>query len=216
MSMGPRIEVLPFYRVSTRSSVPGFKGFGGRTVDVDTSRARGLSLWLVPDGAVGARLGALIAGTAARLGTEPFAPHLTLLPGIDGPEDDVLETARRVASGLRPLRLSLRSVDGREEPFRCVIALAVADAPLRAAHAAAARAFGRLPDPAFLPHLSLVYGTLAPEVKRALATELTVATAVSFEVARLHAWRTHGPVGEWHELGSFPFAGGGEPQAIAR
>jgi hypothetical protein len=180
-------------------------------VGVDTSRARGLSLWLMPDGVVGARLAALIAGTAARLGTEPFAPHLTLLPGIDGPEDEVLQTARRVASGLRPLRVSLRSVEGRDEHFRCVIALAVADAPLRAAHVAAARAFGREPDPAFLPHLSLVYGTLAPEVKRALAKKLTVAATVSFEVARLHAWRTHGPVGEWRELGSFPFGDGGEP-----
>jgi hypothetical protein len=172
---------------------------------MDARRARGISLWLMPEGAVGARLAALIAGTAARLGTEPFAPHLTLLPGIDGPEDEVLETTRRVASGLRPLRVSLPSVEGRDEHFRCVIALAVADAPLRAAHAAAARAFDRPADPAFLPHLSLVYGTLAPDVKKALVAELTLATAVTFEVARLHAWRTDGSVGDWRELGSFPF-----------
>jgi hypothetical protein len=177
---------------------------------VDTTRARGLSLWLMPDGAVGARLGALIAATAARLGTEPFAPHVTLLPGIDGPEEVVLETARHVAAGLGPLRLSLRSVGGRDEHFRCVIALAVGGAPLRAAHAAAARAFGRPPDPAFLPHLSLVYGTLPPDVKSALIAELAAAVAVTFEAARLHAWRTHGPVGVWRELGSFPFGGRGD------
>jgi hypothetical protein len=174
------------------------------------SQARGRSLWLMPDGAAGARLAALIASTAARLGTEPFAPHVTLLPGIDGLEDEVLETTRRVASGLRPLRVSLRSVEGRDEHFRCVIALAVADAPLRAAHAAAARAFGREPDPAFLPHLSLVYGTLTPEVKGALIAELAPAVAGTFELARLHAWRTHGPAGDWRDLGAFSFEGGDE------
>ena len=48
------------------------------------ARARGLSLWLMPEGAEGRRLAELIEGFAARLGTRPFPPHLTLLPGIEG------------------------------------------------------------------------------------------------------------------------------------
>ena len=178
---------------------------------MDTRRARGVSLWLMPDGAAGERLGALIRDLAVRLGTVPFAPHLTLLPGIEGREDDVLGTAGRLASGLRPLRLSLRSLEGRDEHFRCLIVLAEADEPLRATHAAAARAFGREPDPAFLPHLSLVYGTLAAERKAALATELAADVAVSFEAARLHVWRTEGPAADWREIGALRLGGGGRP-----
>lgn len=171
-------------------------------------RARGVSLWLMPEGAARDRLAAVIARLAARLTTRPFAPHVTLLAGLEGPEERLLAAAASVAASVRPFRVRLVAVEGRDEPFRCLFARAVADESLRAAHAAAARAFDREPDPAFLPHLSLVYGTLARETKRALATELASAVAVSFEAARLRAWRTEGPVRDWRELGAFRLGGG--------
>jgi 2'-5' RNA ligase len=178
---------------------------------MEKGRARGVSLWLMPAGAARQRLAALVESLAARLGTEPFAPHLTLLPAIEGAPDAVLTTARGLAARLQPLTVRLESVEGREDHFRCVIALAASDEPLRAAHAAAARAFGREPDPSFLPHLSLVYGSLAPETKRALATEAAPVAAISFEAKHLHVWRTEGPVGDWREIGAFPFGPGAWP-----
>jgi 2'-5' RNA ligase len=177
---------------------------------MDTGRARGVSLWLMPGEAARPRLAALIEGLAARLGTDPFPPHVTLLPGIEGlAPNTVLTAARPLAAGLHPLTVRLVSVEGRDEHFRCLIALAAFDETLRAAHAAAARAFGRQPDAAFLPHLSLVYGSLTAETKQALAADLAPATAVAFDAARLHVWRTDGPVAAWSEIGSFPFEGRG-------
>jgi 2'-5' RNA ligase len=182
---------------------------GGAQVE---ARARGISLWLMPRDPARAGLAALIEHLAARLGTRPFAPHLTLLPEIDGQaEDTVLATARSLASLLRPLTIRLESVAGREEPFRCLIALAAADGPLRAAHEAAARAFGRPPDPAFLPHVSLVYGSIAPDTKRLLIGEVASSAALAFGAARLHVWRTEGPVGDWREIGAFDFGRGAAP-----
>ena len=179
---------------------------------MDEPGARGVSLWLMPGEAVRQRLAALIQDLAARLGTAPFPPHLTLLPGIEGrAPDDVLTATASLAAGLNPLTVHLLSIEGHEEHFRCLVARAAADEPLRAAHAAAARAFGREPDPAFLPHLSLVYGSLAGETKRALALELASAVSVPFEAAVLHVWRTEGPVAEWREIGTFPFGGEGGP-----
>lgn len=175
------------------------------------ARARGVSLWLVPEGESRLRLASLIGHLAARLGTEPFVPHVTLLPGLAGREDAVLHLASALASRLPPLRVRLQGVEGRDEHFRCLFARAAADDPLRAAHAAAARAFGREPDPEFLPHLSLVYGTLAPETKGPLAVELGPAVPGSIEAARLRVWRTEGPVGDWREIGAFPLGGGGRP-----
>jgi hypothetical protein len=178
---------------------------------MDRARARGISLWLVPEGDTRLRLAALIDRLAARLGTEPLAPHVTLLPGLPGPEDAVLGAASAVASRLPPLLVRLGGVEGHDEHFRCLFARAVVDGPLRAAHAAVARAFDREPDPAFLPHLSLVYGTLPPETKWPLAMELASAVPGSIEAARLHVWRTEGPVGDWRELGTFLLEGGGRP-----
>jgi hypothetical protein len=122
-------------------------------------------------GTAGLRLSRLIESLAARLGTRPFPPHVTLLPAIEGRDAGAaLSNARSLAPRLRPLTVRLASVEGRDEHFRCLIAVAVADEPLRDAHAAAARAFGREPDPAFLPRQPF-YGSLAPDTKRALASE---------------------------------------------
>jgi 2'-5' RNA ligase len=174
-------------------------------------RARGVSLWLMPEGDARAPLAHLIARLAERFSTPPFPPHVTLLPGIGGREDDVLAVSAALAAGLRPFPVRLRGVDARDEPFRCLFVPALPDEPLVAAHAAASRRFGREPDPAFLPHLSLVYGSLPPETKGPLARELGAAVPGSIEAARLHVWRTEGPVEDWREVGTFPLGGGSRP-----
>lgn len=170
---------------------------------MDVARARGLSLWLMPTGVTRDRLVGLIARLAARLGTRCFVPHVTLLADLEGPEERVLATAAGVAASARRFRVRLVAVEGRDEHFRCLVARAVADEPILSAHSAAARAFGREPDPAFFPHLSLVYGTLLPEAKRSLVAEVTAEAATSFEAGSFHVWRTQGPVDDWQEIGAF-------------
>jgi hypothetical protein len=117
----------------------------------------------------------------------------------------VLAASRTLAGGLSRLAVRLVGVEGRDERFRCLFARAVADPSLVSAHAAAARALGGEPDPAFLPHLSLVYGALGPETKVRLAAELRSETDIAFEARRLHVWRTEGEAGDWREIGSFGF-----------
>jgi hypothetical protein len=175
---------------------------------MDEPRARGVSLWLMPEGEAQERLSALVAQLARRLSTPAFPPHVTLLPGIVGPpEEDVLARTRALAAALRPLEARLSAVEGRDEPFRCLFARVAFDEPLRALHAAAARAFDREPDPAFLAHLSLVYGTLPASTKRRVAAEVAPLVPGTFRARRLHAWRTEGPVRAWREIGAFDLPG---------
>ena len=170
--------------------------------------AAGISLWLMPEAEPREHLAALIARLAVRLSTPAFAPHVTLLAAIEGASpEDVLATARAMSASLRPFAVHLDGVEGRDKYFRCLFARAVPDAPLRAAHAAAARAFRRQPDPAFPPHLSLVYGELGAEDKRQLALELAGSLVTSFEADHLHVWRTQGAVSDWRELGVFALSG---------
>jgi 2'-5' RNA ligase len=173
---------------------------------MEDPRATGTSLWLMPEGTVHERLGALIDRLAGRLGTAAFAPHVTLLPGLPGPERDVLETARALAAEMGPVPVRFSVVDGMDHHFRCLFLRARASEALRDAHVRAARRFGREPDPSFDPHLSLVYGTLDTQVKAELTPELSAEAQASFEARRLHVWRTEGPVGEWRALGSFALA----------
>jgi 2'-5' RNA ligase len=173
---------------------------------MDASRAKGTSLWLMPDGVVGARLAATVARLASRFGTEPFAPHVTLLAGLPGVESDVVARTADLAPSLASFRIDLDWVDGREEHFRCLFVHAGPGAALSVVHAQAARALGCEADPEFLPHLSLVYGRLDRATKERLAPELAPEIAVSFEVRALHVWRTEGRVAEWRPLGTWPLA----------
>lgn len=172
---------------------------------MDAGRAKGTSLWLMPDGVAGDRLAGTVARLASRFGTEAFAPHITLLAGLPGVEPDVVERAANLASSLAPFRIDLTRVDGREEHFRCLFVHAGLGAGLRSAHVQAARAFGRTNDPDFLPHLSLVYGRLDRTTKERLGLELATETALSFEARALHVWRTEGLVAEWRPLQTWPF-----------
>jgi 2'-5' RNA ligase len=168
---------------------------------------RGHSLWLMPEGAAFDRLAGWIRRLAERYGTDSFPPHVTLLSALEGPAPDLLATAERAAADLSPFTMQLDGLSGRDEHFRCVFVPAVATGPLRAAHGVVARAFGRAPEPSFLPHLSLVYGTLRPAHKAGLAREIGTGADARFEARRLHLWSTDGAVRDWREAGVFPFVG---------
>lgn len=163
--------------------------------------ARGVSLWLAPGGETGRRFGALIDRLAARLGTPAFPPHVTLLPGVELPDDEALEASRALARSLQPVSVRLEDVEGRREFFRCLVVRAAADAPLLAAHA-----FGRPVDPAFFPHLSLVYGSLDERTTAALAAEVASLVPPFFTAADLSVWRTAGRVARWRRIADLPLA----------
>ncbi len=175
--------------------------------------AKGLSLWLMPDGEARERLAVWICQLAARLGTAPFSPHLTLASAVDVDEPQALAGSARAAAALVPFTVALADVEGRDEHFRCLFVRARDESTLRTAHATAARILGREPDPDFLPHVSLVYGALTPAEKGAIAREVGGDLGVLFEVRRLHLWRTEGPVSWWRELGVFEL-GGPSGQAV--
>jgi hypothetical protein len=175
----------------------------------DPAVAFGISLWLMPEGRVRETLAARIVRLASRLGTIPFPPHVTLLSGLAGAERDIVGHAAAVAREMEPIRVELGDVEGRDAHFRCLYHLAGPLPALRDAHALAARHFGREADPSFEPHLSLVYGTLAPAEKARLAREWAREHArpgagvarVEFEVRDLHVWRTSGRAEAWSEIG---------------
>jgi 2'-5' RNA ligase len=165
----------------------------------------GISLWLVPEGSARDRLSRVIDRLAARLGTVPFPPHVTLLAGLTRPEEEARVAAAVLASSFARFAVRLGGVGGSDAFFRCLFLRAERTEALLAAHAAAARAFGRDPDPGFDPHLSLVYGELARGTRVELAQELRSIAESRFDVDRLHVWSTEGPVHEWRALGACAF-----------
>lgn len=170
-------------------------------------RARGISGWLVPEGDVRERLGALIAELSRRHGTPSFEPHVTLFGGIVGGEVEILERGARLAAALRPFAIRLMALGRSDEYFRCLFLEAERSPELLAAHERASGLFGARDSAPFLPHLSLVYGRLgAEEASEAVEALRSLALPLDFEARRLEVHRTEGAVPEWRRLAVHPLA----------
>jgi 2'-5' RNA ligase len=167
---------------------------------------RGVSLWLVPDGEERALLAGLIARLSSRLGTPSFEPHVTLLPGLTRPADEVVEASRALATAIETMVLALRPPEGREEGFRCLYLPVGETFRLLRAHALARAAFPPAEEGPFEPHLSLVYGRLAPDRKEQLLREIPPSLPPRVELAALEVVRTEGPVEAWRRLVHCPLS----------
>ncbi|TMW64863.1 hypothetical protein Poli38472_009030 [Pythium oligandrum] len=165
-----------------------------------TAEFVGYSLWLVPHAAAERELQGVIDELATRLETPSFLPHMTLLGGIMGlQEEEVVRKTQLVADGLETLDLQVSAVSSKELLyFQCVFALLKMTPALENAHEHAKQVYERLEEPSFMPHVSLVYGDLSTEDRRALAQEFGPRfDGTQMKMERLQLWNTTGPVKQW-------------------
>lgn len=168
----------------------------------------GTSLWLVPGEGARDRLTTLIRDLATRLGTEPFAPHVTLLAGLQGREGETVRKAGEMCRALEPVRLRASRVEGRDEFFRCLTLRVEETLALLTLHAQARISFARAEPSTYEPHVSVVYGYLDPRSRAEVETELRQEVPIAFEAPRLEVWRTEGRPSEWRRLAGFPLGPG--------
>jgi len=161
------------------------------------------SLWFVPTGDVYDELSRIIHELSDRYHAPEFSPHLTLLGGCVGQRRELIGKSARVAASLQPFTIRLEKIDFSDEYFRCLFVHAALTAPLRKAHQAARREFGRRREPAFMPHLSLLYGNFPRSLKETLIAEMRPRLDVQFKVRSLHLYRTHGDPRHWRQVAMF-------------
>lgn len=166
--------------------------------------ARGVSLWLVPEAEAGDRLARLIARLASRLGTPAFAPHVTLLPGLAAPADEVVRTTGRLLADLEALSVALRPPETRDDPFQRLFLPVAMTFRLVHAHAVVRSAFAPGDERPFEPHLSLLYGHPAEQEKTSLVREITSDLPERLRLSALEVVRTEGRVEAWRTLARFP------------
>jgi hypothetical protein len=164
--------------------------------------ATGVSLWLVPEGAERDGLDALVARLAALQPAPPFPSHVTLIGGVELPEDEVVVRSEALARALSPLAVRFAGAGGFDEYFRALFLRVEPTADLLGANARARAVFARHADPPFFPHLSLWYGR-ADAAERARLMDAIGPVIDGFEARRLSVVRTRGCVEEWRPLGWF-------------
>jgi hypothetical protein len=167
-------------------------------------QAKGVSLWLVPEGPEALAVDALISELSCRFGTPAFAPHVTLLAGLALHPEAVVGRCRELARGLHSLSLRFLGVQRGADYFRALYALASPDMPILDARQRAEALFAAHPRESFLPHLSLLYGTLPAETMRLLAEELSASAPPSLVLQTLEVVSTEGPVSAWRSLARLP------------
>ncbi|AUX40921.1 hypothetical protein SOCE26_023230 [Sorangium cellulosum] len=172
-------------------------------------RGEAFALWLIPGGSLRERLRELIASLARETGGPAFAPHVTLLGGLRGEGAALAAQLGRLGAALRPVELRLRGPATGSTRHQCVFLDVAPAEPLAALRGAAAAVFGG-DDTAFRPHVSLVYGDLLSEHRRALAADPRVA-ALGQEVGwaeRIELWSVEGEADRWRCAGGVALPAG--------
>ena len=157
----------------------------------------------MPRGDVCDRLARIIQRLSTRYGAPQFSPHVTLLGGCVGPRRELICKSAGLAAALRPFTLRLEEIGFLDEYFRCLFVHVALTEPLRRAHQAARRAFGHEREPAFMPHLSLLYGNFPRSPKEEVIAEMGPRLGIQFKVRSLYLWQTHGQPRHWRRVACF-------------
>jgi 2'-5' RNA ligase len=161
------------------------------------------SLWLVPSGKVRQRLAEAILDLSRKYAAPTFEPHVTLAGGIVGPAREVVSKTTDLASRIQPFRVRLTEVAALDEYFRCLFVRVATTHPLVSANKAAREVFNLAKEPAFMPHLSLLYGHLPSSVKEGIVTSLAQSFQLEFKAGSLHLYLIENEPVAWRRVARF-------------
>jgi len=169
------------------------------------------SLWFEPPPALAPKYQAHIDRLQQRVASETsFVPHVTLLGGVDGPEQRVTGAASQLAASLEPFPIRFARAARGDIFHQCVFLLAETSDELMKANVAAREALGMSPGN-YMPHLSLLYADISQAERQEIVDELNAsgdeAIRSSFEASALAVWETDGAdktCRSWRRVASFP------------
>jgi 2'-5' RNA ligase len=163
--------------------------------------ARIHSLWLMAEPADEALLTDLVVELSGRYGTPLFAPHLTLQGDTEAPLAELEQAVAAAAETLPAFAAPVALVEGSDAFFRSFYA--------RFAVSPSLAALKRALDPAgldiFMPHVSLLYGTVEPRAKAAAIAEVNARLAgrsIRFDRIGIVTSGQDIPIAEWRVVSS--------------
>lgn len=170
--------------------------------------ASGYSLWLVPEGLAFLQYSAIIKRLSEENVTPNFEPHVTLLGGIDGSEEEVVDKTDQLSKLVRPYYLSFIAL-GREDHWsRALYLLADLTSDALAANRVAQNIFrGRVVED-YIPHLSLLYGYPSDAMKQVIMRSIFNNFPSRFEVTSIDLFKCQGRVEDWYQVEKFKLSRG--------
>lgn len=151
------------------------------------------TIWLEPEN--GTEIQKIIDAIAQRAGTPSFLPHVTLLPGLQGTEEILIEKMRELAT-VEPFHITFTKVATGEAYHKCLFLECESSEELMSLRKKGEEIFEQ--PPTYYPHLSLGYG-IDQELGEELAIELST-KQFDFKVAGISLWHAKGLVEEWRKV----------------
>lgn len=165
------------------------------------------SLWLRPAAAAAARFAELIDTWAHRLGTPRFEPHITFGTVAATTDAEAAARTRQLAARLGPVPIHLVGAGHTDAYFRCLYLRAEKTPQLLAAYRQACAELEQPVAADFMPHVSLVYGTLATSLKEKIVAEIDGTFPKNFFADGISLCVTAGSPDDWRSLGPFSLNG---------
>jgi 2'-5' RNA ligase len=168
-----------------------------------TTETAGYSIWLVPQEPQLTRLSTCVRNFARKNGTPTFVPHVTLLGDIAGEETALAEILARFSGRFAPCDLMVTEVETGDSYYKSLYLNLESPAALQDLQTALSNdlPISQVPRE-FLPHISLAYGDLNPEVQAAEA-EVFVGSLMRFEAMHLVRSSQTVPIEDWVIVKSF-------------
>ena len=177
-------------------------------MSAEESKTTGYHLFLEPEGDTGKLLQDTIDSLAATYGGPEFPPHLTVLARIPGENESVVcEKALELSEGPSYLTVSCEGFGMQDSYFKSLYLVASPTDELLALHKHAQELFTMSTSESYVPHISLMYGTLPTEQKKRIIETLGHLSSCSFTVQSLSVWRTPGETSSWTRVATFPLLG---------
>ncbi len=166
-------------------------------------RAKGYSLWIVPEKKELDELTILIQKLSERFKSPLFVPHMTLVGGISQKEGEIEEKTKRLASNLKPFEVELEKIDYEEIWNRTLYIRGKDSSLLSYAFERSDYTFetGNIPP---FPHMSLAYGAFSNKSKEEAIREIGENYPAKFRASSLHLFYTQGHVDGWIKIEEFP------------
>ncbi len=177
-------------------------------------RTSGYSIWLEPEGVVKERLNRVIQYLSKEHGTPAFGPHVTLIGGLEGSEDEIRRRTESLANKIEPYSITFTGEVGLEEIWQKAMFIPVQeDYLVMAANRLARAEFSFSGGNSYHPHLSLMYSNDIPLARRLkIVGRLNLADFNGQSpVSKIHLYQTEGKVEEWVKLAQYPLQADGKP-----
>jgi hypothetical protein len=173
----------------------------------DSSKSR-YSIWLMPaEENVFGELQNTINSISNRYSTPSFEPHVTLMAGISGIEDNVIDSTHYLASRIDRCMVELGSIGRSREYFRSLFVRVQKNKEIESAADLAKEVFERYYTREYTPHLSFVYADIPDSQKDRIIEEYGLVQLVrkisAFTIGKLSLYYTYGRVDEWQKIREF-------------